>query len=77
METARLFKNGKSQAVRLPKAYRFHGSQVFIKKMGNSVILIPYHEPWQALVDSLERFSEDFMTERRQPPLEDRESAYQ
>ena len=42
METARLFKNGQSQAVRLPKDFRFEGEKVFIKRVGNAVVLIPY-----------------------------------
>jgi antitoxin VapB len=41
MDTAKLFENGKSQAVRLPKEYRFHGNKVYIKKLGNAVVLIP------------------------------------
>ena len=44
MDSAKLFQNGKSQAVRLPKAYRFHGSKVYIKRMGNAIVLIPEHE---------------------------------
>lgn len=44
MDTAKLFQNGKSQAIRLPKNYRFRGSKVYIKKMGNAVILIPEHD---------------------------------
>ena len=76
METARLFRNGRSQAVRLPKAYRFSGDRVYIKRVGNSVMLIPYAEPWQSLLDSLEQFSEDFMADREQPAQQDRETAF-
>lgn len=54
METAKLFINGRSQAVRLPKSYRFEGTEVFIKKSGNSVVLIPYDAPWDTLFDSLD-----------------------
>lgn len=67
MKTARLFQNGQSQAVRLPKEFRFSGNRVFIKKMGNGVILIPYENPWQSLFDSLTQFSDDFMEQRAQP----------
>jgi antitoxin VapB len=76
METAKLFQNGKSQAVRLPKAFRLNGDRVYIKQMGNAVILLPYSAPWQSLVDSLSLFSSDFMQERTQPPAERRESAF-
>ena len=49
MDTAKLFKNGQSQAVRLPKAYRFEGKQVYIKRVGNAVMLIPYDDPWKLM----------------------------
>ena len=77
MKTAKLFMNGRSQAVRLPREFRFEGEQVYVKKIGDSVILIPYHAPWNTLIKSLEFFSEDFMMEeRKQPPLENREDAF-
>lgn len=76
MEIAKLFKNGRSQAVRLPKKFRFEGDSVYIKKMGDSVILIPYHSPWNTLIDSLKLFSSEFMEDREQPPIQDRESAF-
>ncbi len=77
MQTARLFKNGRSQAVRLPKEYRFDGDRVFIKRVGNSVVLIPYQEPWQALFESLEQFSDDFMEGREQPARQEREHLFE
>ncbi len=73
MRTAKLFKNGRSQAVRLPKEFRFDGTQVFIKKLGNAVVLLPYQNSWQALFDSLEQFSDDFMVSREQPEQQIRE----
>jgi antitoxin VapB len=76
MRTAKLFQNGQSQAVRLPKEFRFTGKQVFIKKIGNAVMLIPYQNPWQALMDSLDKFSADFMTEREQPTQQVREDLF-
>lgn len=76
MDTAKLFKNGESQDVRLPKAYRFRGSKVYIKKMGNAVVLIPEQDSWQSLIDSLSLFSDDFMADRDQPDAQDRESMF-
>jgi antitoxin VapB len=67
MKTARLFQNGQSQAIRLPKEFRLNGDKVFIKKMGNALIIIPYQNSWESLVESLEQFSDDFMEEREQP----------
>ena len=67
MDTAELFQNGNSQAVRLPKEYRFKGTKVYIKRMGNAVVLIPEHDSWQSLRESLDLFSSDFMEQREQP----------
>ena len=67
MDTAKLFKNGQSQAVRLPKQYAFKGTEVFVKQIGGIVMLIPKNsDPWKPFVDSLDKFSLDFMTHR--PP---------
>lgn len=77
METAKLFQNGQSQAVRLPKKYRFAGDKVLIKRMGNAVVLLPYQDSWEILFNSLEEFSDDFMSERQQPELQKRESAFE
>jgi antitoxin VapB len=76
METAKLFQNGKSQAVRLPKEFRFKSDRVYLKRMGNAVILLPYGAPWQSLLDSLNLFSNDFMEERNQPPVSERETIF-
>ena len=65
METAKLFQNGQSQAVRLPKKYRFSGDRVFIKQMGNAVVLLPYEDSWETLFASIERFSDDFLTQQQ------------
>jgi antitoxin VapB len=73
MDKAKLFKNGKSQAVRLPKEYNFMGNEVYVKRLGRTVILIPKDDPWEILVGSLSNFSDDFMKERVQPPKQDRE----
>ena len=76
VKTAKLFQNGQSQAVRLPKEFRFSDEKVFIKKIGNAVVLIPYQQPWQSLFDSLNLFSEDFMERREQPESQIREDMF-
>jgi len=76
METAKLFQNGKSQAVRLPKEFRFGSDRVYIKRVGNAVVLLPYKSSWDTLLESLSRFSADFMSERIQPSLQERENAF-
>jgi len=67
VETAKLFKNGRSQAVRLPKEFRFEGDRVYVKRVGNAVVLLPYQDSWRGMFESLERFSDDFMEDREQP----------
>lgn len=74
MKTAKVFQNGQSQAIRLPKEFRFQGNVVFVKRMGNGILLIPTKNPWEPLLNSLDEFSEDFMTDRMQPPPQSRES---
>ena len=72
METAKLFLNGRSQAVRLPKAYRFDGlTEVYIERDGDRIILSPSRKPsMQRLISALADF-EDFPA-RQQPRKSDR-----
>jgi len=74
MNTAKIFINGRSQAVRLPKKYRFQGKDVYIKKLDDMVILIPKNNPWVSLISSVHEFSDDFMEERHQPFQQTRET---
>ena len=67
MKTAKLFENGRSQAVRLPKECRFRGKEVYVRKYEDIVILFPKRSPWGPLISSLDNFSDDFMMERNQP----------
>lgn len=73
MDTAKLFANGNSQAVRLPKEYRFRGDEVVIKRMGNAVVLLPRDDPWQIMFDALADFPEDFTISRDQAEIQVRE----
>jgi antitoxin VapB len=72
MDTAKLFQTGRSQAVRLPKAYRFDGRQVFVKRVGSAVVLMPEAHSWDMLFEACDEFSQDFMVERHQPDLQER-----
>ena len=73
MKTAKLFKNGQSQAVRLPKEFRFEGESVYIHHLGSYVILVPRHDPWRSMFEATKLFTEDFMGERDQGSQPDRE----
>lgn len=67
MQTAKLFQNGQSQAVRLPKEFRMAGKEVYIKKQGEAIILLPKEKSWAPLFESLNHFEKDFRIERNQP----------
>ncbi len=76
--TAKLFKNGQSQAVRLPKYFRFDNEEeVFIKKIGDLVILFPKNQNrWKSMIESLDEFSDDFIIKREVLKLDKREELF-
>ncbi|GBU23347.1 hypothetical protein R80B4_03264 [Fibrobacteres bacterium R8-0-B4] len=65
MQTARLFVDGKSQAVKLPKEYNFRGENVYVQKIGEAVILVPVDKEWEVFMHGLNSFSDDFMSDGR------------
>ena len=65
--TAKIFRNGASQAVRLPKEFRFETDEVCVKRIGSAVLLFPKEGAWQLLAEALGKADEDFMAERDQP----------
>ena len=67
MTTAKVFTTGRSQAVRLPKEFRFDEDEVAISRLGDTVILFPKKKGWDVLIRSLAGFTPDFMAERAQP----------
>ena len=74
METAKVFNNGGSQAIRLPKDCRFSESEVLVNRIGNVVILFPREDRWQNLLASLDLFTDDFLSEPVESlPLSERE----
>jgi antitoxin VapB len=74
MQTAKLFQNGRSQAVRLPKEYNFPGTDVLIQKVGESVILFPKDKVWETFLHGLFGFTDDFLANgREQPEMQERE----
>ena len=77
MKTTKVFKSGNSQAVRIPKEFHLEGEEVEIRRKGESLILRPKKQSWAALIDSLEKFTDDFMADgSRQPPVQDRSRAF-
>ena len=72
MDSAKIFTNGGSQAVRLPKNCRFEESELYVNKIGKMLILTPKDDSWESLVNSLKMFTEDFLTEDIEDlPLQD------
>lgn len=76
METkAKLFMSGRSQAVRLPKEFRFKGKEVRIRRVGLGVLLEPTKMSTKEWFDALDQFPHDFMIEgRNQPPPQERDA---
>lgn len=73
MTTAKVFENGRSQAVRLPKEYRFTDEEVLVNKVGDIVMLIPKSNKWGGFLNSLDMFTEDFMGNGRDMQEQERE----
>lgn len=65
METAKLFRNGQNQAVRLPPRFRFSGDEVFIQQLGEAVLLVPKNDVWKTFLNGIHSFSEDFFEHGR------------
>ena len=62
MLTAKLFTNGSSQAVRLPKEFRFNGTEVYVQKVGSSLMLVPKDKAWETFLEGIDEFTEDYFT---------------
>lgn len=65
MQTAKVFENGRSQAIRLPKDYRFSGDEVYVRKVGEVVMLFPKENVWETFINGLSGFSDDFFAAGR------------
>ena len=75
METAKIFETGRSQAVRLPKKFRFNADEVVIQQLGDAMLLVPKESLWQTFLDGLNGFTDDvFENGREQGLQEERES---
>ena len=65
MTVAKVFENGRSQAVRLPKEYRFSSDEVVINRIGEIVLLMPKTSQWESFMKAIDLFSDDFMKDGR------------
>ncbi len=77
MKTAKIFRSGNSQAVRIPKEFQLQGGEVEIERKGELLLLRPTKRSWDAFGESLRMFSGDFMRDgREQPPVQPRGRAF-
>ena len=75
MDSAKIFENGRSQAVRLPQKYRFNADEVVIQRLGDAVLLVPKESLWNTFMDGVNSFTEDiFENGRDQGGQEERDS---
>ena len=72
--TAKIFQNGRSQAVRLPKECRFSGKQVYVRKQGKDVILSPTPFSWSEFFRQPSAFGEDYLAHRDNTPPQERDN---
>lgn len=74
MLSSKVFNSGNSQAIRLPKEYQVDETEMYIQKVGSTILLFPKKDPWQTFERSLSEFTDDFMSEgRQQPEIQQRE----
>jgi antitoxin VapB len=74
MMISKVFTSGNSQAVRLPKELQVEDKELFIQRVGKSIILFPKENPWENFENSLDEFTNDFMSDgRNQPQIQNRE----
>ena len=73
MEVAKIFQSGRSQAIRLPKAFRFEGKEVVVKHFGNGVLLLPFNNPWEIMQEAVFEFEDNFLLEREDQGIQSRE----
>lgn len=69
---AKIFMNGRSQAVRLPKEYRFDCDEVFIRKQGDEIIISPRKTTWDDFFDQQPAFDDDYLGDREQEKPQER-----
>ena len=65
METAKILENGIHQTVCLPKQFRFSGSEVFVQRLGDAVMLLPKEASWQTFLNGINSFTDDFFENGR------------
>lgn len=70
MEMAKVFENGRSQAVRLPKKFQFHVDEVVVQRLGDAILLAPKESVWNVFTDGLEGFTSDIFDSGREQGMQ-------
>ncbi|WP_339793172.1 MAG: antitoxin [Imperialibacter sp.] len=73
-ETIDIKDSSGTQLIGIPENLKINDNKAYLKKVGNVLYIIPFHDPWKSLIDSVNEFSDDFMTEREQSDQQKRES---
>ncbi len=77
MKTAKIFRSGNSQAVRIPKEFQMQGDEVEIERKGEMLLLRPKKRSWDTFSESLQKFTDDFMRDgRNQSQVQARDRAF-
>ena len=72
-ETVKIKKKSGAQIIQIPEGLKIEDDKVYLKKVGNSIYVIPFHNPWESLINSTELFTKDFLDERGQPNVQKRD----
>jgi antitoxin VapB len=64
---------GDNQTINIPKEMMINDDKVIVRKLGNALYVVPYKNPWENLINSLESFTSDFMDSREQPDWDKKE----
>lgn len=72
-ETVKIKKKSGAQFIEIPEGLRIKDDKVYLKKVGNLIYVIPFHNPWDSLIRSTDLFTKDFLDERDQPTVQERE----
>lgn len=72
-QTVKIKNQSGSQLIKIPENMKIDDDKVYLKKIGNSLYVIPFHNPWDSLIESTGQFTEDYLEEREQPEQQSRE----
>jgi antitoxin VapB len=72
-ESVEIKKKSGIQIIQLPAGYAIDDDKVYLKRVGNSIYIIPFHNPWESMIKSTDMFTEDFLDQRDQPVVQNRD----